>query len=248
MPTAEIPAQTIDPTGVAAGVKRFRADARRLRRARLRLAAAGRGDRRWSPAALIVLSGATADDVAGNPHYYVIRQAIFAVIGVVLMCAGRAHRLLAPARAAHRDLRVPDRFDPRWSWSSAAPRAARAAGSTLAFFPFQPSELGKVLLIVVAVRPSWSIACATGSPTAGRPLRVHGARALPAALVFLQPDLGSALVYVVDRRSPCCSWPGSRGGTSPRSARSSLIAVALVLVGAAGGRRERAPATIRRTA
>ena len=34
---------------------------------------------------LIALKGATADDVPGQPYYYVERQAIYAGVGLVLM-------------------------------------------------------------------------------------------------------------------------------------------------------------------
>ena len=36
---------------------------------------------------IYTLGQATAGDVAGNPHYYVIRQSIYAVVGVALMLA-----------------------------------------------------------------------------------------------------------------------------------------------------------------
>ena len=36
---------------------------------------------------LIALNGATQNDIPGDPHYYVIRQAIYAGIGLVLMYA-----------------------------------------------------------------------------------------------------------------------------------------------------------------
>ena len=36
---------------------------------------------------VIVINGATTDDVPGAPDYYVVRQAIFAAVGVVLMYA-----------------------------------------------------------------------------------------------------------------------------------------------------------------
>ena len=34
---------------------------------------------------LIALKGATADDIPGQPYYYVERQAVYAVVGLVLM-------------------------------------------------------------------------------------------------------------------------------------------------------------------
>jgi rod shape determining protein RodA len=35
-------------------------------------------------ASLITISGATADDISGDPHYYVNRQAVYFVVGAVL--------------------------------------------------------------------------------------------------------------------------------------------------------------------
>src|SRR5919201_5719956 len=34
---------------------------------------------------LVTLKGATANDIPGDPHYYVIRQGVFCGIGIVLM-------------------------------------------------------------------------------------------------------------------------------------------------------------------
>ena len=36
---------------------------------------------------VFTLGQATAEDVPGNPHYYVIRQSIYAVVGIALMLA-----------------------------------------------------------------------------------------------------------------------------------------------------------------
>ena len=52
-----------------------------------------RAPARWSRS-----RGATADDIAGDPNYYVNRQAVYFVVGGVLVAGAVAHRLLAPAR------------------------------------------------------------------------------------------------------------------------------------------------------
>ena len=54
---------------------------------------------------LVALKGATPNDIAGDPHYYVNRQAVYAAVGLVLMYVRLAARLLAAARAALPDLR-----------------------------------------------------------------------------------------------------------------------------------------------
>src|SRR6185312_15658829 len=65
----------------------------------------------------------------------------------------------------------------------------------LPFFSFQPSELGKVLL-VLALAGFVIDGARRGSPRQ-RTLRYLCLGLAPAALVFLQPDLGTALVFVV---------------------------------------------------
>ena len=140
------------------------------------------------------LGEATAGDVPGNPYYYAIRQAIYGVIGVALM--------LAVARIDYsrfRELRVGLYTVMIASISLVFLFAEATRGSRrwieLPFFTFQPSELGKVLLIVTLAAvvldrlPRQSERRRTG--------RVLLLGAIPAGLVFLQPDLGSALVYAV---------------------------------------------------
>ena len=65
----------------------------------------------------------------------------------------------------------------------------------LPFFTFQPSELGKVLLLLVLA--AVVIDRMPGASDARRTGRVLLLGAIPAALVFLQPDLGTSLVYGV---------------------------------------------------
>lgn len=192
MPTADIPAQRVDPTGVAAGVKRFRADAAAQATARgfdwpLLFAAAA-----LMVCSVVMLSSATRDDIAGNPHYYVIRQAAFAIVGLVLM--------LLVTRIDYRRLR--DQRMAIYAFLIASNvlvllLGVAAKGSRrwidVGFFQFQPSELGKVLLIVTLA--GFIADRARERHSDGVILPVLGITALPAGLVFLQPDLGSALVY-----------------------------------------------------
>ncbi len=192
MPTADIPAQRVDPTGVAAGVKRFRADASAQALSRgfdvpLLLAAVG-----LMICSVVVLSGATRDDIAGSPHYYVIRQSVFAAVGLAL--------LLAVSRIDYTRLR--EYRTQIYAFLVASNVfvllvGAAAKGSRrwidLGFFQFQPSELGKVLLILTLA--AFIADRARDRHTDGIVLPVLGLTAIPAALVFLQPDLGSALVY-----------------------------------------------------
>src|SRR5918995_767481 len=65
----------------------------------------------------------------------------------------------------------------------------------LPFFTFQPSELGKVLLIVAVA--AFAIDTARRVSPARRTARLLLLGTIPALLVFMQPDLGTGAVYVV---------------------------------------------------
>ena len=97
---------------------------------------------------LFTLGVATGHDIPNSPYFYVLRQAIYAV---------DRHRIDARiARVDYsrfRELRVGlytamiDNRSSRCSFRG-RPHAARGDGSSFPFFTFQPSELGKVLLIL----------------------------------------------------------------------------------------------------
>jgi rod shape determining protein RodA len=143
---------------------------------------------------IFTLGEATAGDVPGNPHYYVIRQSIYAVVGIALM--------LAVARVDYsrfRELRVGIYSAMLATVVLVLLLGAAARGSQrwieLPFFQFQPSELGKVLLILVLA--AVVIDRMPGASDLRRTGRVLLLGAIPAALVFIQPDLGTSLVYGV---------------------------------------------------
>ena len=79
------------------------------------------------------------------------------------------------------------------SSSSASRRAARGAPSNSPSSAFQPSELGK-LLLVLALAGFVIDGARRGSPRQ-RTVRYLCLGLAPAALVFLQPDLGTSLVF-----------------------------------------------------
>ena len=141
---------------------------------------------------LWAVDGVTRHDVAGDPEYYVYRQLIFAVIGSLGMIGVlfvdpeyyRRYRKVLYAGLIFLLLLV-------------MAMGTDARGSTrwisLGFFQFQPSEFGKLLLAIVL-----------GGVLATRGRRIGewrtvavaiGVAALPTLLVFMQPDIGTALVY-----------------------------------------------------
>jgi rod shape determining protein RodA len=143
---------------------------------------------------VFTLGQATQNDIPGNPNYYVDRQTIYAVLGVIGMLL-----LTRIDYSRFRELRVG-----LYTFLCAsvalvfvfgfAARGSRRAFE-LPFFSFQPSELGKVLL-VLALAGFVIDGARRGSPRQ-RTLRYLCLGLAPAALVFLQPDLGTALVFVV---------------------------------------------------
>jgi rod shape determining protein RodA len=140
------------------------------------------------------LGVATQGDVPGDPYYYVVRQSIYAVVGIALM--------LAVARVDYtrfRELRVGIYTAMIGLIVLVLALGTAARGSRrwieLPFFTFQPSELGKLLLIVALA--AFAIDTARRASERRRTVRILALGTLPALLVLLQPDLGTALVYGV---------------------------------------------------
>ncbi len=139
------------------------------------------------------LTMATQDDVPGNPLYYVVRQSIYGVVGIGLMLLVArfdVSRLREHKQAVYGAMiasivlvflvGVAARGSKRWI--------------ELPFFRFQPSELGKVLLIIALSAFVVDRARRLGDrETTGRIVLLA---LLPALLVVAQPDLGSGLVYL----------------------------------------------------
>jgi rod shape determining protein RodA len=142
---------------------------------------------------LWAISGVTQFDVAGDPHHYLQRQIVYAVVGGLALLIGVVVD--------------PDMYRRYWrpifigtvgliAIVLVLGRAAR--GSTrwidVGFFTFQPSEFGK-LLFVLAIA-GYITEHARGVSDARTTLRTLGLGAIPVVLVFAQPDLGTALVYI----------------------------------------------------
>jgi rod shape determining protein RodA len=145
---------------------------------------------------VVTLRAVTAENVTGDPHYYVYRQAAYLVIGTICMLGlsrldyGRLRHLsrglyvllivliLAVFAVGH-----------KVSGSVASTREIQ-----LPLFSVQASELGKVLLIVAL--SGFLVERARHLRDRQTTIRLMVAALIPAMLVIVQPDLGSALVYI----------------------------------------------------
>ncbi len=141
---------------------------------------------------LISIKGATADDIPGDPLYYVKRQGIYAIIGIVLMYG--VSRL---DYSRLRELRYPIYGVLMVSIIGVLGLAAATRGAKswipLPGFHLQPSELGKVLLVVALAGFVVERMREMGRQTTARVMLLG---LLPTMLVMAEPDLGSATVYV----------------------------------------------------
>ncbi len=142
---------------------------------------------------VVALNGATSDDVTGSPNYYVERQLLFAGIGIVLMyaCSRLDYSRL-------RELRYPMYGFMIVSIMVVFLLGAATKGSKrwieTPLFNVQPSELGKVLLVLAL--SAFLVDGMRRARAQRTTLRVVLLGLLPALLVMAQPDLGSALVYL----------------------------------------------------
>jgi rod shape determining protein RodA len=142
---------------------------------------------------LIALKGATRTDVAGQPYFYVYRQAAYAAVGLVLMflLSRIDYTRLQELRYAVYGLLIGILL-----LVLAVAGATRGASAWIELpgFRFQPSEFGKVLLVVSLSGFLVSRMRLMGRQTTARIL-VLGL--IPTMLVMAENDLGSALVYGV---------------------------------------------------
>jgi rod shape determining protein RodA len=143
---------------------------------------------------LYVIAGATKDDIPGSPHYYLYRQAAYAIVGLFLgvwlvrIDYSRLRELKYGLYASMIGLII------LVIMSGTTTRGSRRSFS-IPFFSFQPSELGKLLLILaLAAFMVDRVRRLQDRDTTGRVMLLA---LFPAALVMLQPDLGTGLVYVV---------------------------------------------------
>ena len=173
---------------------------------------------------LATLHGATQHDIPGRPEYYVQRQGLYAGVGLVLA--------LILAKIDYSRLREL-KFVVYGLLIGSNLLVLGVAGATrgskrwinLPFFQYQPSEMGKVLLIVAlaAFVTDRSRRLNERQTTA----RIMLLALFPALLVIAQPDLGTGMVLVVAATSMLYF-----AGTSWKhlTALFALFAVAITLV------------------
>ena len=141
---------------------------------------------------LWLVAGITRFDVPGDESYYVFRQGIAVAAGVVALVAAA----LVPVELARRYWKV--LYVATLGLVVVVFLLAEAIRGSkrwidLGFIQFQPSELGKVFFVLAL---AGFLVERAGSVTRWRTiLAALALGAAPIFLVFLQPDLGTALVY-----------------------------------------------------
>ena len=136
---------------------------------------------------------ATRDDIPGDSNFFSFRQLVFVSIGVGVMAIAMAVDIERLGRRAWT----------LWGALCGAVTVVLAIGSTargstrwidFGVFQFQPSEIGKVVLVLILAGIITERRSDVG--TARFSLLALGATLVPAFIVFLQPDLGTSLVYL----------------------------------------------------
>ena len=142
---------------------------------------------------LWAISGITHHDVTGNPGYYVTRQLVFIGIGIVALAVTI---LVDPDiyRRYQRHLYGGTLLIFLIVFLKGAVARGSRRWIDVGFFRFQPSEFGK-LLIVLALAGFLADRFRRVGETS-TVLATLALAAPPMLLVFVQPDIGSALVYV----------------------------------------------------
>jgi rod shape determining protein RodA len=143
---------------------------------------------------VVTLGAATRDLVPGQPNYYVDRQAIYLIVGGLMMLglSRLDYARLRPLKNAIYGLLI-------FTILAVLAAGHTARGSqraiNLPFFSFQASELGKVLLILAL--SSFVVDRARRLRERETTALVMLAALVPAMFVIAQPDLGSGMVYMV---------------------------------------------------
>jgi len=141
---------------------------------------------------LWAIAGITKHDVPDNPNYYLVRQGVFAAVGLALMVAAI---LVDPDVYRRNKKAIYTATIGLMLLVFLAGGVARGSKRWIdvSFFRFQPSEFGKLLLVLflaafLADRGRRINQVAT-------PLAAVALASVLIVLVFAQPDIGSGLVY-----------------------------------------------------
>ncbi len=145
---------------------------------------------------LVMIYSATRTRLAAqgiNPHYYVERQAVFVAIGLVVLvfCAAVDYRFFlefSPVLYMGTVLLLLAVLSPIGSRSKGA-----QAWFQLGSYQFEPSEIAKIALVVCL-----AAYCAShrGELDGRRLMVVLGLGAIPFALIYVQPNLGTSLILL----------------------------------------------------
>jgi rod shape determining protein RodA len=142
---------------------------------------------------LWVIAGITRDDVLGDPTYYVYRQLVFVAVGVVGLFVA-----IAIDPDLYRRFRNQLYVCTLLLFVVVFLAGPAVRGSKrwidLGFFRFQPSEFGKLLVVLALAGFLAERFRRIGDPRTV--LAAIGLALPPMVLVFIQPDIGSALVYI----------------------------------------------------
>src|SRR6185437_8552597 len=136
---------------------------------------------------LWAIDGITMHDTGGSALNH---QALYAFVGGLLFVA-----VLFVDPERYRVLRRPIFFGMLGLMGFLLVAGAATRGSRrwidVGFFTFQPSEFGKVVLVLAG----FAAERARSIQTISAPVKILGYGLIPILLVFLQPDIGTALVY-----------------------------------------------------
>ena len=142
---------------------------------------------------LWAIQGITSHDVTGNPDYFFTRQAIYATVG----CVGAIVLLFIDPQVYRRHKNA------IYAGTAGVMMLVLVAGTVsrhskrwldIGFFRFQPSEFGKLLFVLFLAAFLADRAKRLGETRTV--LEAIGFGLVPILLVFVQPDIGTAMVYI----------------------------------------------------
>ncbi|WP_205697722.1 FtsW/RodA/SpoVE family cell cycle protein [Conexibacter sp. SYSU D00693] len=141
---------------------------------------------------LVTLNAATADDIPGSPHYFVIRQGAFMVVGIALalVLSRIDYSRMRELRHGLYGLLI---FGILAVFALGSDSRGSKRAISTPFFEIQFSELGKVLLVLVL--SAFLVERARRLRDRDTTARAMLLALFPAAIVMAE-DLGSGLVFI----------------------------------------------------